>query len=213
MNVNAISDAYHIHYEENRLWEQTTWLGVPCWKLPNDAWILQELIYKCQPDYIIETGTGHGGAALFYASIMELIGWGRVITIDVEDRVEYSSKCSHVHNRITYLHGSSISPEIYEQVLNLCPSRKNIVVLDSWHSFDHVSEEMFLYSELVGKDYYMIVEDTHVSSHPVDWSWGEGPMEAVKQFLADNPLFVVDEDCEKLHMTFNPGGFLKRIQE
>jgi cephalosporin hydroxylase len=58
-------DDFHKLYERNRIWEKNTWLGIPCWKLPMDAFVIQELIVKTRPDYIIETGTGHGGSAMF----------------------------------------------------------------------------------------------------------------------------------------------------
>ena len=65
-------DEFHKWYEESRTWEQTKWLGVPMWKLPFDAFVMQELIYKVKPDYIIETGTGCGGSSVFYASILDI---------------------------------------------------------------------------------------------------------------------------------------------
>ena len=74
-------------------------------------------------------------------------------------------------------------------------------------------EEMKLYSQFVAVDSYMIVEDTHVSGHPIKWEYGKGPFEAVNKFLKTNDDFVVDKECEKFIMTFNPNGYLKRIKK
>jgi cephalosporin hydroxylase len=206
---------FHIHYEEERLWEKTSWLGVPAWKLPFDAWIIQELIYKVKPDYIIETGTGHGGSALFYASICELLGKGKVITIDIEDkRSAYCEDTQEIADkRIIFLLGSSIdSITISSIYYTLHPDAKVMVLLDSWHTKDHVLAEMILYSPLVSIGSYLIVEDTHVNGNPVPWDYGEGPMEAVKEFLSNEDDFVIDKDCEKLMFTFNPNGYLRRVR-
>ena len=72
---------------------------------PLDLWICQELLHELRPDLIVETGTAFGGSALYFASLLELLDTGRVLTIDLqpqEDRPE--------HPRIEYLNGSSVAP-------------------------------------------------------------------------------------------------------
>jgi cephalosporin hydroxylase len=217
--MERVSDTYHKYYDSNKLWEQTTWLGVPCWKLPLDAFIYQEIICKVKPDIIIETGTAYGGSAVFFASICELIGKGRVVTIDIENRTQNISDQEHKvkelwNKRVTCLMGSSIEPEIINLVsesLKASGAEIIMVVLDSWHSKEYVSEELRLYSPFVTVDSYLVVEDTHIHN-PIDWMWEDGPKEAVDEFLEINNSFITDYWCEKLVMTFNPGGWLKRIK-
>ena len=207
-------DDFHKFYEKNRIWEQTKWLGVPMWKLPFDAFIIQELIYKVKPDYIIETGTGLGGSAIFYASILELMYHGQVLTIDVDHKKHQLSMCynSGVVSRINRLTGDSIDADVVKNVGRYVTNRRCMVILDSWHSYDHVLEEMKLYSQFVSLNSYMIVEDTHVSGHPIKWEYGKGPYEAVKKFLKTNVSFEIDKECEKYLMTFNPNGYLRRVK-
>jgi cephalosporin hydroxylase len=219
--MRAAVDAYHKFYEKQRLWQNTKWLGVPCWKLPFDAFIIQDIIYEIKPDYIIETGTAYGGSALFYASILEAISdiVGTVLTIDIElkhDLYKPNVKKS-VRDRIKYIGGGSTNEQVVKEIsriVNLTDTwmTKNIVILDSWHSYDHVRKELDLYAPFVSVGSYMIVEDTHVSGHPVEWEWGKGPFEAVEDFLKTNDNFEVDYDREVYFMTFNPGGYLKRIK-
>jgi len=205
-------DEYHQFYEQKRMWENTYWLGVPMWKLPFDAMVIQEIIYEVKPDCIIETGTGHGGSAAFYASICELIGHGKVITIDIENKVrELSHLPSKIRKRIITHHGSSINPLKFNRIKSKCNDMKNLVILDSWHSYDHVCKELEMYEELVPVGSYLIVEDTHVSGHPVHWEHGKGPYEAVEWFLSTRDYFEPQYWCEKYIMTFNPKGYLKRI--
>jgi len=209
----SISDEYHIHYEENRLWEKTNWLGVNFQKFPNDAIIIQELITKTRPNFIIETGSRYGGSALFFASICELIGNGQVFSIDktlenVQFEIIDSLPCGQ---RISFLSGESVDP----YVINSIKRELNgsvIIFLDSWHTEEYVSQEIKAYSDMVTVGSYLIVEDTHIF-HPVPWIYKDlGPMEAVKKFMKNNDEFIADKECEKLGMTANPDGWLRRIK-
>jgi cephalosporin hydroxylase len=86
-----------------------------------------------------------------------------------------------------------------------------MVVLDSDHSHAHVAAEIAAYSSLVTPGCYLVVEDTNVNGNPVLPEWGPGPMEAVDEFLDDTQLFARDPAREKFMMTFNPGGYLRRV--
>jgi cephalosporin hydroxylase len=83
-------------------------------------------------------------------------------------------------------------------------------VLDSDHACEHVLAELEAYGPLVTPGCYLIVEDTNVNGHPVLAEHGPGPAEAVETFLATGAIFDVDRDRERLLLTFNPGGYLRR---
>jgi cephalosporin hydroxylase len=74
----------------------------------------------------------------------------------------------------------------------------------------HVLREMEIYSQLVTRGSYMIVEDSNVNGHPIMPNWGDGPFEAIEEFLKHNDSFEIDKECEKYYMTFNPNGYLKK---
>ena len=210
-------DEYHKLYENARIWEETSWIGVPCWKLPMDAFVMQELIYRLRPDNIIETGTGLGGSAMFYASICELMGQGKVITVDINMRVDHDLIAQHEwSDRITFLHGGSTNPLVLKEIKKAVGNTtNNIVILDSDHRCNYVLQELGAYEAFVGEGYYIIVEDTHAGNpgHPVKWKYdNEGAYEAVKAFLKMNKDFQVDWNCEKHLMTFNPSGYLRRVK-
>jgi cephalosporin hydroxylase len=207
-------DKFHVHYEKNKIWEKSRYMGIPMWKLPFDAMVMQELIYQVKPDLIIETGTGHGGSALFYASLCELMGEGRVISIDVDEskRKEHTWGQFAWEDRIMFIKGSSTEETTFEIVKAFSEfSTRTMVTLDSWHTKEHVLKEIELYSPLVSIGSYLIVEDTHANGNPVPWEYdNEGPYEAVQEFLFENDEFAIDTHCEKYLMTFNPSGFLRR---
>ena len=166
-------------------------------------------MYETRPDVVVETGTRLGGSSAYFASILDLLGKGRVITVDI---VDYPDKPQH--DRITYLTGSSTSLEIIERIRELIsPDEKVMVFLDSDHSKAHVQRELELYSGLVTAGNYLIVEDTFLNGRPIfspAVQPGPDPMEAVQEFLSENPNFVADRSREKYGLTFNPNGFLKR---
>src|SRR3712207_2599821 len=63
-----------------------TWMGRPIIQLPEDMIRLQEVIWTLQPDVLIETGIAHGGSLIFYSSLFEAMGRGRVIGVDIQIR-------------------------------------------------------------------------------------------------------------------------------
>lgn len=208
LEKNIIDHFHKLYYEsDDQTWKNTCWFGIPTEKCPLDLWIYQEIMFETKPDVVIETGTCHGGSALFIASICDLLNKGQIISVDIEQK-ENRPK----HDRIVYLLGSSVSRDIVGRVQDLIRDKGRIlVVLDSDHNRNHVLAELRIYSQFVTKGSYLIVEDTNLNGHPVDPEFGPGPMEAVREFLEENKNFVVDESKEKFYLTFNPGGYLKRI--
>lgn len=190
---------------------RANWLGVELLKYPTDLIVYQEIIHEIRPDLIVETGTHHGGSALFFASILDLIGQGKVISIDVTRR----NNLPH-HPRITYLVGSSTAEDVVAEVASrVAGSQTVLVTLDSGHTKQHVAQEIDIYRRFVTKGSYLIVEDTKLNGHPVFTQYepdlGEGPMEAVLEFLAKDQTFQVDRSRERFFLTSNPNGFLLRI--
>ena len=204
-----VDDFHKLYYQSSgQTWLNTRWLGVPIQKCPLDLQVFQEIIWETRPDVIVEAGTAFGGSALFMADVLDAVGKGRVVTIDIKD-----IKGRPQHGRITYLTGSSTSPAIVAKVKSMIrPGETVMVDLDSDHRKAHVLKEMRLYAPLVTKGSYLIVEDTNINGHPVEPNFGPGPAEALAEFLKGNRDFVVDKQREKLILTFNPGGYLRKVR-
>lgn len=203
---------------ESGLWATPTWLGVPVQKLPTDAWVYQELLARVRPDVLIETGTLAGGSALFFATIMDAIGHGQVISIDVHgwpSSRQYDGPSERPqHPRVRYLTGDSTSLWIVSEMNMITVGKTTMVVLDSDHSRAHVLRELDLYAWLVTPGSYLVVEDTGLidEAGPVS---GEpfGAHEALAEWLPQHPEFQPDPACERFLLTTNPGGFLRRMEE
>ena len=198
------------------------WLGRPIIQFPNDLIILQELIWEIKPEIIIETGIARGGSLIFYASMLQLIGKGKVIGIDIDIR-KHNKKEIKKHpmfKRIKMIEGSSIEVETIKEVSKFTKTKKNImVILDSNHTHEHVLKELELYSKFVSKGSYLIVFDTMIDDMPNSmfknrpWGKKNNPKTAVVEFLKKNQRFVMDkENNKKLMITSTPYGFLKCVK-
>jgi cephalosporin hydroxylase len=187
---------------------------------------LQEVIYALKPDVLVETGVAHGGSLIFYASLFEAMGRGRVVGVDIEIR-PHNRQAIEEHpmkKRIELIEGSSTAPEVLDQVKALIkPGEKVLVVLDSNHSRDHVLAELKAYGELVEVGSYVVATDgimAQVKGGPRtadDWDWNN-PQQAVHDFVAQDKRFVVEEPAfpfnegvVKERVTYWPDAFVKRI--
>lgn len=200
-----------------------TWLGRPIIQFPPDIIAMQELIWKIKPDLIIETGVARGGSLIFYSSMLELIGKGKVIGIDIDIRKhnKIEIKKHPMSKRITMIQGSSVDPKVIKKVYQLTKGKKRVMVLlDSNHSHDHVLKEMNAYGPLVTKGSYMVVFDTITENLPPKyfknkpWKKGYNSKTAVDEFLKINKRFKPDESIpNKLMITVAPGGYMECIRK
>jgi cephalosporin hydroxylase len=200
-----------------------TWLGRPIIQYPQDILAIQEIIWKAKPDLIIETGIAHGGSLILSASILELLGNGHVLGIDIDIRKDNKNKIEKhpMFKRITMIQGSSIDKKIIKKVHEFSKDKKKImIILDSNHTHKHVLEELKAYSSLVTKNSYLVVFDTIIEDLPEElinkqrpWGIGNNPKTAVHEFLKKNKRFKIDKKIEdKLSFTVAPCGYLKCIK-
>lgn len=199
-----------------------SWMGRPIIQYPQDIVAMQEIIWDIKPDLIIETGIAHGGSLIYYASILELIGKGEVLGIDIDIR-EHNKKEIEAHpmfKRIKMIQGSSVSDEVIEKVKSVAEGKKTIIVaLDSNHTHDHVAQELKLYSPFVTKGSYLVVFDTLIEDMPKDfyqdrpWNVGDNAKTAVHDFLKSNDSFQIQHSIDnKILISVSPSGYLKRIK-
>lgn len=200
-----------------------TWLGRPIIQYPQDIVALQEIIWDVKPELVIETGIAHGGSLIFYASMLELIGRGQVLGIDVDIRA-HNRQAIELHplsKRIVMIEGSSVAERVAGEVRAFARDKRPIlVVLDSNHAHEHVAREMQLYAPLVTCGSYLVVFDTVIEDLPAGsypgrgWDKGNNPKTAVEEFLKATDHFVVDRQIDaKLSITAAPGGYLRCVKE
>lgn len=206
-------------YDYTYLW---SWMGVPIIQLPADVMATQEVIWATKPDVIIETGVARGGSVLFLASMLELIGKGKVIGVDIEIR-EHNRKVIEHHSmakRVTLIEGPSTARAVVAQVRSAIPDGASVMaILDSDHSRDHVLDELRTYGPLVTPGCYLIVADTALgylaeSQVPKNrsklWFKGNEPLTGVEMYLKETNRFEPDPVVNgKLILASSPGGYLR----
>jgi len=226
-----------------------TWLGRPIIQVPQDTYAIQELIWACRPDLVIETGIAHGGSLVLSASMLAMLDYcdaveqgtsldpkasqRKVVGVDIDIRPHNRAgiEAHPLAHKIKLLQGSSIAPEIVEQVKAHAEGHERIMVfLDSNHTHEHVLEELELYAPLTSKGSYCVVWDTGVEDLPDEmcsnrpWGKGNNPKTAVWEYMkrlsedgrtaadGDALNFAYDKTIEhKITITASADGFLKRI--
>ena len=198
-------------------------MGRPIIQYPQDMVVMQELIWDIKPDLIIETGIAHGGSLIYYASLLELIGEGEVLGIDIDIRSHNKVEIEKhpMFKRIKMIEGSSVSAETVDKVKDYAKHKKRILVcLDSNHTHEHVMLELQSYSPLVTPGSYIIVFDTIVEDLPEGyfsqkrpWGISNNPKTAVHEFLKTSPEFEIDYSIDnRVLISVAPEGYLKRVK-
>ncbi|UPY37437.1 CmcI family methyltransferase [Sediminicoccus sp. KRV36] len=202
-----------------------SWMGRPIIQLPDDMVRIQEAIYATKPDVIIETGVAHGGSLIYYASLFEALGHGRVIGIDIEIRPHNRAaiEAHAMKKRIELVVGGSTDAAVVSQVRGMIrPGERVMVILDSNHSKAHVAGELAAYAPLVTPGCHLLVQDgvmELVAGMPrtdADWNWNN-PRSAIAEFLAEHPEFKAakaarpfDESQNVPDCSHHPDGWLIR---
>lgn len=214
-----------------------TSLGRPIIQYPQDMVAMQELIWKVKPDLIIETGIAHGGSLIMSASMLALLDMceaiesrtlldpqkskRKVLGLDIDIR-QHNREAIEAHpmsSRIQMIQGSSIAPEVIEQVKAVAKNYQRVLVcLDSNHTHDHVLAELEAYAPLTSVGSYCVVFDTIVEDMPKamfpdrPWGPGDNPKTAVWEYLKAHSEFKIEKSIDlKLLISVAPDGFLKRV--
>jgi cephalosporin hydroxylase len=204
-----------------------TWMGRPIIQLPEDMVRLQEVIWTLKPDVLVETGIAHGGSLIFYASLFEAMGHGRVIGVDIEIR-PHNRAAVEAHpmvKRISMIEGSSIDAAVVSQVqAQIKPGETVLVMLDSNHTRAHVLAELRAYAPLTSVGSYIVATDGvmgQLSGAPrsaPDWDVNN-PRQAALDFVAEDERFVIEEPAwlfneglVRERVTYWPDAFVKRVK-
>lgn len=205
-----------------------SWMGRPIIQYPQDILAMQQLIWQVQPDLIIETGIAHGGSLIFSASMLELNAAcggpkdAEVMAVDIDIRAHNRAaiEAHPMSRRITMIQGSSVAPEIVEQVrAKTLGKRRVLISLDSNHTHAHVLAELQAYAPMTSVGSYCVVFDTVIEDQPAQaypdrpWGPGDNPKTAVWAYLKEHPEFQIDRQIDhKLMISVAPDGYLKRVR-
>lgn len=237
IDVQALSRVWSRETNRNGYTYNFTWQGRPIIQYPQDMAALQELIWQIKPDLIMETGIAHGGSLIYSASMLALLDMvdaiekGTVmdprqshrkvlgVDIDIRPHNRGAIEAHPMASRIQMIQGSSIDPDIIQQVHDIAKNYPRILVcLDSNHTHEHVRAELEAYAPLTSVGSYCVVFDTLIEDMPADmfpdrpWGPGDNPKTAVWEYLKTHPEFEIDKSIQnKLLITVAPDGYLRRL--
>lgn len=203
--------AYLRAYYDSGTWKRQHYRGVRILKAPTDLFNYQEIFTERRIEWVIETGTRHGGSTLFFADLLALSGArGKVLSVDID----HSVLKIRAHPGIELVLADSAQPATARRLAQALPAERGalFMILDSDHQAQHVARELELLTPLLRPGDYLVVEDTCINGHPVRPDFGPGPMEALVEFLARHPgEFTRDAQREaKFGFSFAPSGYLIR---
>lgn len=220
--VNACALKFIEEADKHNYAYNWTWMGLPIIQMPEDIILIQEIIWDVKPDVIVETGIAWGGSVVLYASILELIGRGKVIAVDkvLPPHNAKAIKNCNFSNRLDLIEGSSTDTAISEKVKGkIKPTDKVMVILDSNHTDQHVYNELEIYAPLVSEGSYLVVSDTIVEEipeqthRPRPWGHGNNPRTAIDRFLKNNDQFTRDNTYNyKAINSFTRNGYMKCVK-
>lgn len=218
---------------DNLRWYEQTWLGVPIWQLADDLVALQRIVFDANPKWIVETGTKFGGSAIFFGSLLAMMGRahgdGGVITVDTHETVEARELLHEKPHRFApyvreRLIGDAKAPETVAAIGAAVAAEPGTVMvfLDDWHDGDHVYAELLAYSRLVTIGGILIVADTtfeDLAGTPVvapsakyPDARNSNPRVALRRFLAGCADFEVVPDYTCAGISNFPDSVLRRIK-
>lgn len=218
MDTIAALDRYDYSY----LW---SFMGLPIIQMPADILATLEVIWAQKPDIIIETGVARGGSVVMMAAMLQLIGKGKVIGVDIDIR-SHNREAIESHPmwpRIELIEGPSTAADTVARVAAAIPAGASVmVVLDSDHSREHVLDELRTYGPFVTEGQFLVVADTLLGRVEPEqtptkrskvWLPGDEPLAAVNIYHQETDRFVADEMINgKLVMSSSPGGYLRCVR-
>ncbi|MBI4875456.1 MAG: hypothetical protein HY822_12555 [Acidobacteria bacterium] len=183
-------------------WDSVAFHGIPTAQNPLDLWTLQQIIFEVRPEWVIEIGTGRGGAALYFAQVLAGIGLAdaHVLTVDPADQTQEAAK-HPLWGTVIFLHGQPGDPKIVERAVNEARGKPAVVAINFDGSEERLLAAMRVYGPLVSAGSYLVVGDTR-----------RGGRAAIERFLREpaGQDFTVDASREMFITTWNAGGWLKR---
>ena len=218
---------------DNLRWYEQSWLGVPIWQLADDLIALQRIVFDAQPKWIVETGTKFGGSALFFASLLSMMGrtpdtGGGVITVDIHETPEARHVLLENPHRFApmvrrRLIADAQSPALIAAIGETIAADPGsvMVFLDDWHDGDHVYAELLAYSGLVTPGGILIVADTTfadlldtpivLTSEKYSNAQHSNPRTALNKFLSERTDFAVVPDYTLTGISNFPDSVLRKV--
>lgn len=217
------------YLERLRIHMQDSYLGIRMRKFPEDLRVIEQLIWECRTEVIVEVGLSWGGSALWLRDrLRTLAEYGiierpLVVSVDRDierGRMNIARVDPEYSDTIRLVQADIRDPDVGERVRAELPAgAESIMVIDdSAHRYDTTMATLRNFSALVPIGGYLLVEDAHrdlpgmlpPAEIPGD---ARGVLAAITDWLAaEGDAFVQRRDQERYIVTSNPFGWLQRVR-
>lgn len=199
-------------YHQRNIHFKYKYHGLDMQKNPMDLMIYMELLWKIKPDVVIEIGGAGGGTALWLCDQMESIGTLHSIVISVDiNHTGFKAE----HEKIIKVTGNSTTEQTRNAVHSLVEDDDKVLLIhDGSHKQCDIEKDFANYHDLINVGSYFIIEDGIMDV--MDWkdhrtAGHNCGMVAGIELTKKYKNWIIDYDCEKYIMTYNPCGYLRRI--
>src|SRR5437667_177667 len=97
-----------------------------------------------------------------------------------------------------------VLPVIQKRIMN----ESRYFEIPTWKS----PTDFWIYQELLCELRPDVIVEDGILNHGLDWDQHAGPYEAVESFVSNNSSFVIDRGREAFLITWNPKGYLRRVE-
>ena len=157
--------------------------GIQIKKFPIDLFNYQEIIHERNVTLVIECGAYKGGATLFFSDMLQDNGF--VLSIDNGSQGGLWDKKTERNNIIT-LNGDVLGEQAIATMKEHIGKTKGSVflILDDLHTYDHIYEELVIFTPLLRKNDYLVIEDTRDR---------KDTLQGVKKYIKENPTYYTHD--------------------
>lgn len=220
----SVLDLWHsqvaLHHSE-------TYKGIGLAKFPQDLWSYEKLIGVAKPEVIIEIGINKGGFTRWlYDRLMAASAENQnrpctIVGIDI-DITSASLNLSSLPSdgssgvQIKLIQCDLLDPisvqEAQKQVRSVVNQQPTLIIEDSGHTYETTKSALDAFSTLLKPGEWFVVEDTCVDIEDLreTSSWPTGALNAVNDFIRDNPEFEQTSFNHAYTVTCHPFGFLRK---
>jgi cephalosporin hydroxylase len=188
--------------------------NLPIRQNPLDLWAVQQILWEVQPEFVVTTGAGSEGLAMYLAQTLDGLGLQRSRILSAGPGNPAPEALQHFLGRkyVEFVKGEPADPAVIAHMQSELKGRTAVVLLDAGQEYDRVLAQLRAYAPLVGSGSYLIVQDTDRDELDGIVGAGHGPYEAIQKFLAEDPgrNFQPDPGREMALFTRNAGGWLRR---
>ena len=130
----------------------------PVWMSMQERVLLYSLVFALQPERVLEIGTFKGGSALIICGAMDDLGFGRIVCVDPEPRLEPEVWPAISHRAVLV---REASPGALKKAAAAAAGPFQLALIDGDHRYQGVVDDLVHTLPLLDDDAHVLLHDAH----------------------------------------------------